>query len=378
MPIPVRCPNCNAKLNAPDAAAGRRVKCPKCETKVPVPAVSEGSGSAPAIASPTPAAPPPLPPPQAESASPFDFSSSEPPPASPAASPPPPPAASPAFDFGAAAEAGAGKSSRAEARRPARPADDEEEDAEEPPRRGGRRRPPPPPPEGKKSTTPIVLIIVVAAVAFLGCCVGLPLGVYFFLASKVEEVRQNVQQDLDRAARDAGRTTPPLQEAGSDKAPPGWREYAAIDGSFKGYFPYDLQTRFFDPITMKSKGAPLQPTVYKSVADDDSIAVEVGVLRFESALPPASRVEAMRALKSQMIEADKPLPRLENVRSVTWLGQPSTETVYGMTGPDGGKLVLREAIVGNTGYIATIKSKAGRPGPAIENGFFGTFEATAK
>jgi hypothetical protein len=30
------------------------------------------------------------------------------------------------------------------------------------------------------------------------------------------------------------------------------------------------------------------------------------------------------------------------------------------------------------GYIAAIKSKNGRPGPEIENGFFDTFEATAK
>ncbi|MDY3563562.1 zinc-ribbon domain-containing protein [Gemmata sp. JC673] len=37
MSIPVSCPNCSAKLNAPAAAAGKRVKCPKCQTACSVP-----------------------------------------------------------------------------------------------------------------------------------------------------------------------------------------------------------------------------------------------------------------------------------------------------------------------------------------------------
>ncbi len=38
MPIPVLCPGCNARLNAPDAAAGRNVKCPKCQALMTIPA----------------------------------------------------------------------------------------------------------------------------------------------------------------------------------------------------------------------------------------------------------------------------------------------------------------------------------------------------
>lgn len=37
MPIAVVCPACTARLNAPDPRAGKTVKCPKCETQVPVP-----------------------------------------------------------------------------------------------------------------------------------------------------------------------------------------------------------------------------------------------------------------------------------------------------------------------------------------------------
>ena len=43
MPIPVVCGSCAAKLVAPDAAAGKKVKCRKCQAviAVPTPAVAE-------------------------------------------------------------------------------------------------------------------------------------------------------------------------------------------------------------------------------------------------------------------------------------------------------------------------------------------------
>ena len=39
MPIPIVCPGCGVQLKAPDAAAGKRVKCPKCANPIPVPAL---------------------------------------------------------------------------------------------------------------------------------------------------------------------------------------------------------------------------------------------------------------------------------------------------------------------------------------------------
>src|SRR5436190_213733 len=38
MPIVVTCPGCPTKLSAPDTAAGKHVRCPKCQAAVPVPA----------------------------------------------------------------------------------------------------------------------------------------------------------------------------------------------------------------------------------------------------------------------------------------------------------------------------------------------------
>jgi hypothetical protein len=42
MPIAVTCPGCNARLNAPDSAAGKAVKCSQCAAVVPVPAADAG------------------------------------------------------------------------------------------------------------------------------------------------------------------------------------------------------------------------------------------------------------------------------------------------------------------------------------------------
>src|SRR5437870_3534086 len=47
MPILVVCPSCSAKLRAPDAIAGRKIKCPKCGTRVVVPTPARESAPPP-------------------------------------------------------------------------------------------------------------------------------------------------------------------------------------------------------------------------------------------------------------------------------------------------------------------------------------------
>ncbi len=51
MAIPVVCPQCGARLNAPDIAAGKRVKCPKCQALANVPNATPASsaGYAPTV-----------------------------------------------------------------------------------------------------------------------------------------------------------------------------------------------------------------------------------------------------------------------------------------------------------------------------------------
>ena len=47
MPILVTCPTCSTKLNAPDTAAGKKVKCPKCQAICSVPAPALPAAAAP-------------------------------------------------------------------------------------------------------------------------------------------------------------------------------------------------------------------------------------------------------------------------------------------------------------------------------------------
>lgn len=48
MPVRVRCPKCAKAINAPDGARGKAIKCPECETRVPVPVDDEVASTAPA------------------------------------------------------------------------------------------------------------------------------------------------------------------------------------------------------------------------------------------------------------------------------------------------------------------------------------------
>src|SRR5690349_19559292 len=89
MSISVPCPGCGRKLKAPDAAAGKRARCPDCQTVVTLPAVA-GIGLTAAQS------PPPPPPPEKD---PFDEYDIAPDPVQAApmitrapAPPPPPPA----------------------------------------------------------------------------------------------------------------------------------------------------------------------------------------------------------------------------------------------------------------------------------------------
>ena len=59
MPISVTCGSCTTKLKAPETASGRKVKCPKCGTSVPVPADKATPPAAAGKAAPVSAGPAP-------------------------------------------------------------------------------------------------------------------------------------------------------------------------------------------------------------------------------------------------------------------------------------------------------------------------------
>ena len=54
MPIAVVCQSCSLRTNVPDAAAGKKVKCPKCSTWIRVPAPTTATPAAPPVPEPLP------------------------------------------------------------------------------------------------------------------------------------------------------------------------------------------------------------------------------------------------------------------------------------------------------------------------------------
>ena len=62
MPIQFSCTNCNKQLRVADESAGKKAKCPQCQTVIQVPSATAASGLA-GSAAPTPVAPPPIAPP---------------------------------------------------------------------------------------------------------------------------------------------------------------------------------------------------------------------------------------------------------------------------------------------------------------------------
>ncbi len=84
MPITIRCHACDTRVSAPDAAAGRRVKCPRCGEELSVP---QQAGAVPGWM----AAPPPVRRPAPAPAATATSGSADPPPPDADAAPQPPP-----------------------------------------------------------------------------------------------------------------------------------------------------------------------------------------------------------------------------------------------------------------------------------------------
>ncbi len=385
MPIPVVCGNCQTRLNAPDAAAGRKVKCPKCQTVMAVPALAE----------------PPPPPPAAGGGSPFEFGGESPPPPPrrssaaprPAASPPepepeaPPAGGGAAFDFGGAVSSAEPTArSRGDRRRPRddgdapadddrprrrRPRDDDAPADDDRPRgRGGQ-------PGGKKF--PVGLVIGIAGAALLMCCGG-PLGVYFFaIQPKLQEAIDRVKAENDAKQKQIDDEMKRRADGGGDtgaggatsSVPTGWKEFRAKDGSFKGYF----------PATPKEEAQPQKgpkgstPTVKQYMAEvpNDDVMAGLIVMKFPTGASAAQKTTTMEftAGAFAMLGGGKSEPK-----EVTWLGHKGKEMQMKEPGGDG-EMVIRSVLNGNTGYVGVVGFKGGRKQDLID-GFFNNIEATSK
>lgn len=392
MPIPVVCGNCQTRLNAPDAAAGRKVKCPKCQTVMPVPAAAD-------------AAPPPPPPPPAAGGSPFDFGGESSPPPPPrregGGSRPPRPAPEPespappaggggAFDFGAAVASGGGGRERGE--REDRPRRRRDEDDAPPADRGDRPRRPRPrdddpdasddrprgrrPDGGEKKKSMLPMLLLGGGLLLLVCCGGGGVAGYFALG-KIKEAAEKKKAELDELEKRIA-DEKKKREGGAPSAkatpPAGWKSFTATDGSFKAYFPAD---------PMESDGVPLPPPLGKKgipaargkmyVASSDDMIVLATVFKFQSSFPAAERDKAL----DRMIRLDGSTKGAKvDVKDADWLGQKGKELMTRMPG-EAAVNVTRYVVVGDTGYVGMIQYKGARK-EELEKGFFDTLEPLSK
>jgi hypothetical protein len=331
MPIPVECPGCGARLNAPDAGAGKKVRCPKpnCGELIPVPAALVAEEVEVVDASP---APPPRRPSRRDDEDDRprrrrDEDEDERP--------------RRRRDEDDDRTRGRRRDDEDDDRRPTRRRREEDEDDR--PRRDRH----PPPRRRRGLGTPAVVAIVIGSILALG---GIGYGIYAMLG---------------------GSKTP---------LPPGWKEYTYQDDGFKAAFPTEPQVSRMGDV-MGAMGAGKggggvggfpgfdaggmgSLNMYTSGGFNDAVHIEVTVYRFPSGVP--------RAFRDQMAQGIRNMPGVPGglgveTKSVRWMGESATEIVT----PG---LVTRIAITDKAMYQAAIGGKGGRrTTPEEEKAFFDNF-----
>lgn len=321
MPIAVVCSGCSAKLNAPDAAAGKRVKCPKpgCGTVITVPAPAPATGfevvdeEPPAPKKPAPAqAPAPKKPAVAADE---DEDDADDVPKKPAKKPARAVADDEEDDRPTKAKKRARDDDEDDDDRPAakkkRPAyDDEDDEDDDRPTKKKKK---------KGGMSPAVLAaIAVGALLVLG---GVGYGVYALAFKKNDETAKG---------------------GGGDSAPkpdqlPGWTEYRSEQDKFSIRVPKPVS------VNNRRKGQ----REYKS-EDPPAQIVSVMVIDFSTDLPDGFDMRKM--MEGTMTGQFKKDAKFKNVaeRPVQFLGQEVTEIkcespAGGGGGFPGGTIVIRIA-----------------------------------
>jgi hypothetical protein len=315
MPILVACPGCSTKLNAPDAAAGKRVKCPKpqCGMIVPVPA--------PAAADPG-----------------FEVVEDEP------APPPPKPKTKPLI---AVVEADDDDRPRSRRRR-----DENEEDDRPRKRRGddyddyGDDRPRR---KKRKKTgmgTGAIVGIVLGGIVLLA---GLGYGIYALVG---------------------GGSKAPV--------PAGWVEYKSDSDKFKAYFPSKPGEPMTMPAGLGGMTGVESVTMHMVQSKGDSpLTAGVIVLKFKSGMSSAERDKAMEPFRGNFSKGSDAL--ISSPRSVRWGGKKAEEITIGDKGTSAngkkGGGVIRYFTTDTHAYIGIFGTEnAGAPKQEDVDGFFDNFE----
>ena len=321
MPIVVNCPGCPTKLSAPESAAGKQIRCPKCGATAPVPNFVPAEEVPVVDAKPLPPKPKPKP--------------------------------------IVAEEEDERPRKKAKASRD----DDDDEDEDDRPRKKKKRSREDDDydhdlPRHKRGRAGSkgggggggkVAIIVIAGLLLLG---GVGFGIYMLV----------------------GKNSPFAKRA---PVPAGWKLFESPNHGFKGYFPSDPQLLMsvnggFPAVGGAFPGMNELPEVESSSiytcgdvlfgGRTGGVSITVSVTRFRNSLPRNIRDDPGRIGGGKFGNAES--------RRVRWLGSDATEVVFG-------NIVARRVLTDKVQVEVQIIGPNGqRAKPEEEAGFFDNFELT--
>jgi hypothetical protein len=354
MPIPVLCPGCSVRLTAPDAAAGKNLKCPKCATLMTIPA-PDAADDIEVVDE------PPKPAPRKTSAQPV-----RPGPGSSRQT-----AAAPRKPVKTDVVVDDDDDDRPRKRR--RDEDDDDED-DRPRKKKGKKK--------AKSGGPSPVVLIAAGAAFLLLLGGGGAAIWYLTKEKPK----------DAAAGGSGDTTP--GGGGAKGTPPaGWVAFSPPTGGFKVYFPSAPK------YTPKPPAQPVRSktsVMYTGGDEDEKVSGQVRVIYFPPNTDAAAKEAELERETDPTRELGKKIDRgvkvLGRNKEATLAGQKATEVVVeldltellkdappelrkdkqGRPLPTRITIILRAIVSGDRVYIVMLMSAGGRH--PDERSFFDSFE----
>jgi LSD1 subclass zinc finger protein len=353
MPIPVQCSGCQTRLNAPDSAAGKHVRCSKCQALVPVPEVLD----------PLPVDDEPPPAPVAKSGV----------VAKPAAKPAaPPPEPLPLDDDEPSDEP------PAKFKKPAPKKKRREEDDGDGGGRGKSFR------ERRAAAIggpPPAIMLAVAAVVGLAIVGGVAYTGYALFLSEGAMTAGGGGDGKGGGGRGGAKAA----------VPAGWREYPSQRGGFKIYVPpgeaMEMDAPTIDDLfpaevgKKKGKGPPKSLIAGGRMVSATTQSMDVGLMaigvRFNGG-SPADRETVLETLVRGIFEQGGSVKaQVKSRKDVTWLGQKGKEILLHIPASaisEPTDMLVRTVIVGSTGYVGAFGGKSRDAHADWENGFFDNFE----
>lgn len=342
MPIPVLCPGCNARLNAPDAAAGRNVKCPKCQTLMTIPTPQAAGNDFDIVDEPAPRKQPPPPRKSGPVAAPTKR--------------PAPMKSDIVIDDD-------------EDDRPRKRRRDDDDDDDDRPRKKKRKKKASGPPPGLLIGGGIAAVLLLAGVAF---------AVYWFA------IRDKSKETVAAGTSDGGTKA---------SAPTGWVQFKPVNGGFQVYLP----SKPFNENTLAPR-KPVSATVprateYSGRAADVKESYIVVAVAFPDDMSAADKDKYFEDSFKREMELPQEFIKEVSRSDVTLGGQKAKELVFevevakGLAAsgkgrpmgpnaeaiPDKAIVVMRTMINGNRGYILLSVALSGGHA-SNEKAFFDNFE----